>query len=165
MQWFEKTEPKRVSDFIVAAFGLKIFTLCHHNYLESNLVCMVHYHHYWTSTNNSNTLVNFYIHITLSMTRFRSKTVRFPKYRLIRHRRKVPLSYRFVGIITKKNIIIELYKEHCLCYLEDPVSTLNGRLTQILVSELGHDRFRLWLVAWAPSQYKDRLIYVWRFPC
>ena len=26
----------------------------------------------------------------------------------------------------------------------------------------------LWITcreAWAPSQYKDRLIYVWRFPC
>ena len=21
------------------------------------------------------------------------------------------------------------------------------------------------IVSWAPSQYKDRLIYVWRFPC
>ena len=27
-------------------------------------------------------------------------------------------------------------------------------------------RGQLWLVTlWAPSQYKDRLIYVWRFPC
>ena len=22
-----------------------------------------------------------------------------------------------------------------------------------------------WYEGWAPSQYKDRLIYVWRFPC
>ena len=23
----------------------------------------------------------------------------------------------------------------------------------------------IFTVTWAPSQYKDRLIYVWRFPC
>ena len=32
-------------------------------------------------------------------------------------------------------------------------------------SECGYQGAKTMLSTWAPSQYKDRLIYVWRFPC
>ena len=31
--------------------------------------------------------------------------------------------------------------------------------------DIQYKKFWIFLEIWAPSQYKDRLIYVWRFPC
>ena len=44
--------------------------------------------------------------------------------------------------------------------LKETMFTERGR-------EVGNDGFFVicGLAFWAPSQYKDRLIYVWRFPC
>ena len=35
----------------------------------------------------------------------------------------------------------------------------------IWVAPFGEKLIKVLVVLWAPSQYKDRLIYVWRFPC
>ena len=41
---------------------------------------------------------------------------------------------------------------------------INWEKTMSTKSGFGH-KIKSALAAWAPSQYKDRLIYVWRFPC